>query len=221
MVILNCISIALIIHFRSLLTHMKLTGYIPKITFVQDLSRAQFAEVDRLLKVADFGPDYRPSNISDKLRQEPTLHRSIEHPEVTHDTENDRLEEHNNKIPHTSNESLDMNIMPQPIPDTQVELKNDVYGLNYDTLMSKVLISKQKVKFRDFDESPVSEGKIPTTVDIKKMVRLKKYVCQQQTNSDASISWEPPAPTEDVDFQEDYELDEEVDNWEYDEDRDL
>lgn len=72
---------------RHNLSSLRLMGEVPKIKFVKDRFYAKSAEVDMLLKIADFGDDYVPSTSSQLIKHDLSgnpIQSDDDLPEMTH-----------------------------------------------------------------------------------------------------------------------------------------
>ncbi|XP_076449206.1 uncharacterized protein LOC143285692 [Babylonia areolata] len=58
---------------RHLLTSLHVLGTIPRICFVRDDSQARYLEVESLLRLADFGPDFVPTRLDSAIRSVVTV----------------------------------------------------------------------------------------------------------------------------------------------------
>lgn len=63
---------------RHELSQLRLMGEVPKITFLKDLNYSKFSDVDRLLSKADFGEDYVPLHMGQKLKENIVLDKDEE-----------------------------------------------------------------------------------------------------------------------------------------------
>jgi hypothetical protein len=111
---------------------MYIMGRVPQITFVKDKHAARLAEVERLLKLADMGPEPEPTD-----EQEDNLLGSDSETELS-DTEG----------------RFDKDLSETDYYNP----KTNVLGLDHAALMQSVIISKNKSKDRSFQACQVEES---------------------------------------------------------------
>ncbi|GAB0100683.1 uncharacterized protein DMENIID0001_167590 [Sergentomyia squamirostris] len=63
---------------RHELSQLRLMGEVPRISFQKDLNFSKFADVDRLLEKADFGEDYVPLQMGQKLKENIAVDKNAE-----------------------------------------------------------------------------------------------------------------------------------------------
>lgn len=118
--------------FRALLISRKISGHIPNVQFVWDKSQLRYSHleyIDKMLSVADYGPDYEPQKYS----------RTRMHQELPILQTSPRLLEKLQKI----NEEKDPVAMNKVIMKS---FRDDVYGLDHTLLVNSIKESKQKLK---------------------------------------------------------------------------
>ncbi|XP_048731376.2 uncharacterized protein LOC125648379 [Ostrea edulis] len=117
---------------RALLISRKISGHIPNVQFVWDKSQLRYSHleyIDKMLSVADYGPDYELQKYS----------RTRMHQELPILQTSPRLLEKLQKI----NEEKDPVAMNKVIMKS---FRDDVYGLDHTLLVNSIKESKQKLK---------------------------------------------------------------------------
>ena len=150
-----------ILSHRTVLTSLNIIGVIPPVVFVKDYSKSRLERVEHLLKTADFGPDFVPTDIGQHMRSYPRP--PLEESEELDDE--DDIETYNNikgcDGPEDSADDSEVSdarfesIMSEY--DGKINWRGDLYGVDH-TGISKQLISKQKkVRDRNFGTAVPSE----------------------------------------------------------------
>lgn len=115
---------------RHELSQLRLMGEVPRICFVKDKYYSKAAEVDILLKKADFGDDFVPTDPTIFMRAEPQLQIPLS-PE-----ERARIYEIEETV---GQDDLDVE---EELP----EMRHNVLGLDHSAIMKKISISMDKSK---------------------------------------------------------------------------
>lgn len=104
---------------RHELSQLRVIGCVPPLKFVKSKQSARIKEIERMLRIADYGADYEPSLY--QFAQTQVVTYAMQHVE----SEN-------------SEEPNDMFSVVLPV------MKNDVFGLDHDRIMSKITASLNK-----------------------------------------------------------------------------
>lgn len=112
---------------RHELSQLRLMGEVPRINFVKDKLYSKAAEVDSMLKKADFGEDFVPTDPTLFMTSIPELEMSLS-PEIKA------------KIVELENSTDDYH--EQELP----EMRNDVLGIDHTEIMKKITKSMDKTK---------------------------------------------------------------------------
>lgn len=110
---------------RHELSVLRLMGEIPQINFCRDKSLAMSAKVDYLIRRADFGEDFVPTDPTLFIRNETKLETKLS-------------DEVKRKIRELDQEKNDegFEVIPQ--------MRHDIYGLDHDRIMKSVMASMSK-----------------------------------------------------------------------------
>ncbi|XP_064641432.1 putative ribosome-binding factor A, mitochondrial isoform X2 [Lineus longissimus] len=179
---------------RSALSSMYIMNRIPRITFVKDKFTARVGEVERLLKIADTGPETEQLHVDDH-----------EETDLGSDSETDLSD------PESRFELFNTDFSP----------KNNVLGLDHASLMQSVINSKTKSKDRSFEIEEektgsfrlenISPGQLNKHIEAKLRSRKMEKISKKETGlsryvEDLSLYEERYKDTfddEDVHYQED------------------
>ena len=148
---------------------MRIMGHLPPVMFVKDLSLARLEEVEKLLQIADMGPDHEPASLGQEQKDEIELkYRSTGNEE----SENKSMRLSNistlqkDAEPHIKTvhgkahiESNDLegedngNSIKEDTEDTIpiMNFRSDVYEIDHRSLLNKVMSSKHKLRDRSID----------------------------------------------------------------------
>lgn len=131
---------------RHELSQLKVMGEVPKIHFVKDKKFSKAFEVDTLLKKADFGEDFVPTDPTLFMKSVPELEMKIP-------------EEIKAKIKELES-SMEDDFYEEPLP----EMRHDVLGLNHYEIMKKITksIDKQKIAWDQFQNRVETSESLPT-----------------------------------------------------------
>ncbi|VVC93310.1 unnamed protein product [Leptidea sinapis] len=159
---------------RQELSTLRLMGEVPYICFVKDKQEAQLVDLDRRLALADYGEDYTPTEIGHLLKSEFMLNMKLS-PEVKAKIK--QLEEEHTTLQNNA-------IEDDPIP----EMTNDVYGLDHNKIMARLLASRKKSKeaWANLEsESPVISYRAtevaPMKIDVRDQKReIAEFLMQRQ-----------------------------------------
>ncbi|XP_059177225.1 putative ribosome-binding factor A, mitochondrial [Physella acuta] len=158
---------------RSQLISYHVLGRIPPIQFVKDKKVNDLSLLDQMFEIADYGPDYIPSEVKVKHTIEWTdkkddgSDRTL--PRFSNDSPDDNLKQ--NLVPEdpesNSNALSSTSVSDQSSDATQcvdtsaqdyfkahgLNFRTDLYGLQRETLLKKVLAQRIKVKYQPPDPS--------------------------------------------------------------------
>ncbi|XP_023240181.1 uncharacterized protein LOC111638667 [Centruroides sculpturatus] len=151
---------------RAEICRMNLLGIVPHIQFVKDNNATKIAELERLLSIADFGPDYVPVNSSKLLIEKQNLQYKIH--------EDDQQDQIMNSL---SNEKE--STQSKHFYDFPLDMQMDIFGLDHKRIM-KNLMQKLK-KGKDCNTTINDECNINT--DNTEVT----YECNKSTNIDDFI----------------------------------
>ena len=130
---------------RHELSVLRLMGEIPQINFCRDKSHISSSEIDSLLKTADFGEDFVPTNPTLFIKTEPTLEYNLSDEMRKKIRE---LDAHNEEEEEVSEEA--------PV------MRNDVFGLDHDRITKSVMasIDKSQKAWEMYNTSSPSEDDV-------------------------------------------------------------
>lgn len=117
---------------RSEACRLNLLGKMPHIKFVKDKQAMQVAELERLLSIADYGPDYIPVNSSKIFIEKQNLQYEC----FKHDENDETIDE-------STDEIIDKSIDAKHWYESPKDMQMDVFRLDHDAIMKKL---KQKMK---------------------------------------------------------------------------
>lgn len=115
---------------RHELSQLRIMGEVPRIYFVKDKFYSKAAEVDILLKTADYGEDFVPSDPTVFMKASPQLNVHLSDEVRARIYELEQEENSENEI-----EDEELPIM-----------KNDVLGLDHAAIMKKIAVSIDRSK---------------------------------------------------------------------------
>lgn len=115
---------------RHELSQLRLMGEVPRICFVKDKYYSKAAEVDILLKKADFGDDFVPTDPTIFMKAEPQLQMALSNDE--------RAKIHQIEETIAEDDLDEEEELPQ--------MRHDVLGLDHSAIMKKISISMDKSK---------------------------------------------------------------------------
>lgn len=163
---------------RSTLTGLRLTGHVPPIQFCKDLTYARVQKVEELLKIADMGPDFEPSDEIDmteianpvKTVNQESINQKMQLLAKRFNQYSESESQQKSFGPasdlfHISASTcseLDDPISPKELSTTnsqsqsglpvgefsQLNLRSDLYGIPHDELKQKILQAKRKMQDR-------------------------------------------------------------------------
>lgn len=114
---------------RHELSQLRLMGEVPRIFFVKDKLYSKGLEIDNLLRKADFGEDFVPTDIT--LFMKSNMRLQIKFPEEV----KAKLEELEQSLSHEDYEE-------EELP----EMRHDVLGLDHSMIMKKIVSNMDKTK---------------------------------------------------------------------------
>ena len=160
---------------RSRLLGLRIMGRTPQITFVKDKSVAKIEEVERLLKIADMGPDH-PSqagspklytkvpqleSFSDMLKLSARRFEKNDEYSRDHGKSNEGIAlienasdsnnmngSNSNYVNENSTKSCTSNQHQKFSPIQEFKLKHDVYGVDREKLLQQTMLTKSRLKDR-------------------------------------------------------------------------
>ncbi|XP_067651784.1 putative ribosome-binding factor A, mitochondrial [Haliotis asinina] len=192
---------------RSILISYHIVGTIPQVTFVQDKTASRYAEVEKLLTMADYGPDFVPSHMGSNIR---TLHSAPKEPSDA--DVSDQLQKLSLDFSQSTNhgrhiiavdEKTDGDLegvrtLVEDKKDTKSDLnfRSDLYGLNHEEMMKRLLLKKHKTKHRSSERTLGIESESENTVkpvqapDYEKFLRTKSLLKKKAklTKSDYTVA---------------------------------
>lgn len=113
---------------RHELSQLRLMGEVPRICFVKDKFYSKAAEVDILLKKADFGDDFVPTDPTIFMKSEPQLQIPL------------------SKEARAKIYEMEENFEPEDEEAELPPMRHDVLGLDHSAIMKKISISMDKSK---------------------------------------------------------------------------
>lgn len=128
---------------RHELSVLRLMGEVPQINFVKDRSNMKSAEIDAILKTADFGEDFVPTDAT--LFQKTDYKLEIRLP--------DELREKIKEL-----DSLEEDDTKEPLPP----MRHDIFGLDHARMMNKITVSMSKSKqaWESFDNRDAPQDSV-------------------------------------------------------------
>ncbi|XP_046367098.2 uncharacterized protein LOC124142577 [Haliotis rufescens] len=177
---------------RSILISYRIVGTIPQVTFVQDKTAGRYAEVEKLLRIADFGPDFIPGPLGSSIRTLPQAETTPSDADISEqlqklsldfvDTKHGRhiiaVDEKTDLVPEDVSKMMEDE--KDPVPD--LNFRSDLYGLNHEEIMNRLLLKKHKTKHRSSERTLGIESKSEGTVkpvqapDYEKFLRTKNML---------------------------------------------
>jgi cell fate (sporulation/competence/biofilm development) regulator YlbF (YheA/YmcA/DUF963 family) len=126
---------------RHELSVLRLMGEVPQINFVKDRVHMKTAEIDAVLKHADFGEDFVPNDPTLFLKTEPKLEMKI--------PEDDKL-----KLMELES------IESQENENTLPPMRHDTFGLDHAKMMNKIVASLNKTRqaWEQFESSSIESA---------------------------------------------------------------
>lgn len=109
---------------RHELSVLRLMGEVPQINFVKDRSHMKSAEIDAVLKHADFGEDFIPTDETLFLKKEYKLEMKL--PE------------------HLKDKIRDLDHVEDEIMEEIPQMRHDTFGLDHAKIMNKINVSLNK-----------------------------------------------------------------------------
>lgn len=109
---------------RHELSVLRLMGEVPQINFVKDRSHMKSAEIDAVLKHADFGEDFIPTDATLFLKNEYKLEMKL--PE------------------HLKDKIRDLDHVEDEIMEEIPQMRHDTFGLDHAKIMNKINVSLNK-----------------------------------------------------------------------------
>jgi ribosome-binding factor A len=133
---------------RHELSILRLMGEVPQINFVKDRSHMKSAEIDAVLKYADFGEDFVPTDKTLFLKSEPVLEMKIS------EGIKEKLKEFESEAVQNEDEEEEEEMPP---------MRHDTFGLDHAKIMSKIVASlnKSKKAWESFEQENSSSSIIP------------------------------------------------------------
>ena len=127
---------------RHELSVLRLMGEVPQINFVKDRSHMKSAEIDAILKHADFGEDFIPTDSTLFLKNEYKLEMKL--PE------------------HLKDKIRDLDNVDDEIIEDIPQMRHDTFGLDHAKIMNKINTSMNKFKqawsmYENNDKSETSQ----------------------------------------------------------------
>ncbi|XP_046550511.1 putative ribosome-binding factor A, mitochondrial isoform X2 [Haliotis rubra] len=178
---------------RSILISYHIVGTIPQVTFVQDRTAGRYAEVEKLLRIADYGPDFVPGPMGSSIR---TLHPSPKEPSDADVSE--QLQKLSLDFAQTTNhgkhiipmeektdgdhEDVSSLVEDKKDPASELNFRSDLYGLNHVEIMKRLLLKKHKTKHRSSERTLGIDSGSEDTVkpvqapDYEKFLRTKNML---------------------------------------------
>ncbi|CAL4065637.1 unnamed protein product, partial [Meganyctiphanes norvegica] len=132
---------------RHELCQLSVLGRVPTITFVADHRFHKMAEVERRLAIADFGPDFIPTDASHHLKRELTLRTNL----------SDHL---HTVLSESSNSPLNITKLSSSVePPSMSPMRQDVMGVDthkiYDMVRKKVTKARAEHRLQQGQESSI------------------------------------------------------------------
>ncbi|CAL1541299.1 unnamed protein product [Lymnaea stagnalis] len=175
---------------RSLLISYHVLGRIPPIIFKKDKTHGDLALIDQLLEIADYGPDYVPSNPHFQVKGYGEISSST--PEVknydfaaelsqslTQMTIDDYGGAQNKQESNSDSDVSNLSAgKPNELPGDSLTpgliFRSDIYGLPRDKLLKKIVAQRDRVKFQpgDLETEPTSDEEF----DSKRLLNQKDKV---------------------------------------------
>lgn len=116
---------------RHELSQLRLMGEVPRIFFVRDRHYSKAAEIDILLKKADFGEDFMPTDPTLFMKTDPQLQMKLSEDVKTRIYEIER----------------NSNVEDELVEEEELpEMRNDVLGIDHALIMKKIATSMDKSK---------------------------------------------------------------------------
>lgn len=213
-------------NIRHELCQLNVLGRVPTLHFIPDHRFHKMAEVERLLSIADFGPDFIPTDASHHLKRELTLKPNL----------NDNL--HNTLSKSSESKELFSSREPPSLPP----MRHDILGVDtqkiYETVVKKLIKARAEHRLRPGQHDTVEASNIPVDYDPnsvmqrtneirtwaaqyeqekRKKERRLKQECQQILNVPRKLQSYEKDINLDIYNEEDYE---EYNNEDYDYDLD-
>lgn len=111
---------------RHELSVLRLMGEVPQINFVKDRSHMKSAEIDAILKTADFGEDFVPTDATLFVKSDYKLEM---------------------KLPdHLKEKIRELDDKDEDIIEELPEMRHDTFGLDHAKIMNKINVSLNKSK---------------------------------------------------------------------------
>ncbi|XP_067138110.1 putative ribosome-binding factor A, mitochondrial [Centruroides vittatus] len=148
---------------RAEICRLNLLGIVPRIQFVKDNNATKIAELERLLSIADYGPDYVPVNSSKLLIEKQNLQYKIH--------EDDQQNQIMNSL---SNEKI--STQSKHFYDFPMDMQMDTFGLDHKAIMKKLMQKLKKGK----DCNTTINDECDTNADNTEVT----YECKKSTNLD-------------------------------------
>lgn len=134
---------------RHELSVLRLMGEVPQINFVKDRSHMKSAEIDAVLKFADFGEDFVPTDATLFLKNEYKLEMKL--PE------------------HLKDQIKDLDNVDDEIIEDLPQMRQDTFGLDHARIMNKINVSMSKSRqaWNLYENNEKVDGSVTSQMDEK------------------------------------------------------
>lgn len=134
---------------RHELSVLRLMGEVPQINFVKDRSHMKSAEIDAVLKFADFGEDFVPTDATLFLKNEYKLEMKL--PE------------------HLKCQIRDLDNVDDEITEELPQMRHDTFGLDHAKIMNKINVSMNKSRqaWSMYEKNDKADGNVTSQMDEK------------------------------------------------------
>lgn len=143
---------------RHLLATYGVLNKVPQIVFVKDIAEAKHLEMLELLKQADMGDDYKWSEIFGTMKELDKM-KKPEISDITKIGERFASGSHTD-VTYLGNEQYSGHQSSGDVNTHSFNFtfQNDLYGIQHDTLMNKLIALKQRKKKRNIEENTQEEN---------------------------------------------------------------
>lgn len=158
---------------RHELSQLRLMGEVPRIFFVKDKHYSKAAEIDILLKRADFGEDFVPTDPTLFMKSDPQLQMKL----------SDDIRSRIHEIEQNLDDDEEL-FEDEELP----EMRNDVLGIDHSLIMKKIATSMDKSKkawetFETRSETILADGS-PTKNFTAAQLEIDKFAKEADLRDD-------------------------------------